>query len=140
MERKNDYLFSILVVISTATIFFIMGFTASSIFGTKHTLVTEIEYVEPEDMEAYIREHYGSLDSLTGSVEKFDLNTVTEEQLMTIPGIGKSYATRILEYRELIGGFTQVEQLAEVEGVGEKRYAQWAIYFTVSEPQTDEEP
>lgn len=46
----------------------------------------------------------------------------TVEQLDTIDGIGPTLATRIVEYRDEHGGFRSVEELQEVEGIGEARF------------------
>ncbi|GAA3241899.1 hypothetical protein GCM10017691_45520 [Pseudonocardia petroleophila] len=53
-----------------------------------------------------------------------DLNTATESQLDSLPGVGPVTAQRILEWRERNGRFTRVEQLREIEGIGERRFAQ----------------
>ncbi|HCH21398.1 MAG TPA: hypothetical protein DEW10_00865 [Bifidobacterium sp.] len=51
---------------------------------------------------------------------KLDLNAVGSEELQTIKGIGPVTAQRILDYRSQIGGFTNVEQLLEIKGIGAK--------------------
>lgn len=63
--------------------------------------------------------------------EKINLNTATKEQLMTVKGIGNTYAERIIAYRESHGGFSSLEQLKEIEGVADKRYEKWSPYLTV---------
>jgi competence protein ComEA len=51
------------------------------------------------------------------------LSTATVEQLDEIDGIGPTLAERIVEYRDAHGGFRSLQELAEVEGIGEKRLA-----------------
>lgn len=50
-----------------------------------------------------------------------NLNTATRLELMELPGIGEVLAGRILTYRLQKGGFSSVEELTEVQGIGEKR-------------------
>ncbi|XP_008419469.1 endonuclease/exonuclease/phosphatase family domain-containing protein 1 [Poecilia reticulata] len=50
--------------------------------------------------------------------ERLNINTATEEELMTLPGVNRSVAQNIVEYRDCIGGFKKVEDLALVSGVG----------------------
>lgn len=61
-----------------------------------------------------------------------NLNTATVAQLETLPGIGKSTAERILEYREKSGGFKKVEDLMNVRGIGEKSFLKLKPLVTVS--------
>ncbi|XP_054710451.1 endonuclease/exonuclease/phosphatase family domain-containing protein 1-like [Uloborus diversus] len=60
-----------------------------------------------------------------------NINTATEEQLMTLPGINRVTAENIVEYRQRIGGFKRVEDLALVSGVGANRLEQFRTEITV---------
>ncbi|OLT06979.1 hypothetical protein BJF90_15530 [Pseudonocardia sp. CNS-004] len=62
---------------------------------------------------------------------KIDINTATVEQLDTLPGVGPVTAQRILEWRTRNGRFTRIEQLREIEGIGERRFAQLREVVTV---------
>jgi competence protein ComEA len=55
---------------------------------------------------------------------RVDLNTATVEQLDALPGVGPVTAQRILEWRTRHGRFARVEQLREIEGIGERRFGQ----------------
>ena len=56
-----------------------------------------------------------------GAGSKVDLNTATEEQLDALPGIGQVTAERIVQWREQHGRFGSVDQLGDVEGIGDTR-------------------
>ena len=58
----------------------------------------------------------------TAAGAKVTLSTATVEQLDALDGIGPTLAQRILQWRDAHGGFKSVEQLREVEGIGEKRF------------------
>lgn len=55
------------------------------------------------------------------AADRIDLNTATQAQLMTLPGIGEVLSQRILDYRAENGPFQAVTELMNVEGIGEKR-------------------
>lgn len=60
-----------------------------------------------------------------------NINTAGVTQLEQIPGVGPVLAQRIVTYREQNGGFTSVEQLTEVSGIGEVTFAQMQPMVTV---------
>ncbi|OLC56569.1 MAG: hypothetical protein AUH92_00005 [Acidobacteria bacterium 13_1_40CM_4_69_4] len=56
------------------------------------------------------------------SGEKVNINTAGVDELVTLPGIGKAYAARIVEYRQKNGPFKKVEDIVNVRGIGEKTF------------------
>ena len=60
-----------------------------------------------------------------------DLNTADATALETLPGIGPALAERILAWRDEHGGFRSVEDLLEVSGIGEGRFAELRDRVTV---------
>jgi competence protein ComEA len=51
-----------------------------------------------------------------------NINAATAEDLQKLPGVGPSYALRILQFRKDNGPFTNPEQLMDVSGIGEKKF------------------
>ncbi|MFM9369582.1 helix-hairpin-helix domain-containing protein [Streptomyces sp. Da 82-17] len=51
------------------------------------------------------------------------LNTATVEQLDTLPGVGPVLAQHIVDYRTQHGGFRSIDELREVNGIGDRRFA-----------------
>ncbi|KQT89694.1 hypothetical protein ASG49_16795 [Marmoricola sp. Leaf446] len=59
------------------------------------------------------------------------LNTATPEQLETLPGVGPVTAGKILDWRSTHGSFTAVDELLEVDGIGDKTLAEIAPHVTL---------
>ena len=55
-------------------------------------------------------------------INSIELNSATQEQLVLLNGIGESYASRILKYREIIGGYVSKQQLLQVYGLDSVLY------------------
>jgi competence protein ComEA len=60
-----------------------------------------------------------------------NLNTANQQQLEQLPRIGPSKAQAIIQLRTQLGGFTSVEQLLQVKGIGEKTFAELRDKVTV---------
>lgn len=73
-----------------------------------------------------------SQEEFMPDVSPLDLNTATEEELTTLPGIGEELARRIVEYREASGPFESVEEIMEVSGIGEGKFADLEGRITVN--------
>ena len=59
----------------------------------------------------------------SGGGRRISLTTATVEQLDQLDGVGPTLAKRIVDYREEHGGFRSVDELKQVDGIGEKRFA-----------------
>lgn len=60
-----------------------------------------------------------------------NINTATQEELDTLPGIGPATATKIIEYRKEKGKFKQKEEIKEVSGIGEAKYEKIKEYISI---------
>ncbi len=65
----------------------------------------------------------------TGKV--VNINTASQSELETLPGIGPSLAKRIVEFRQKNGGFKNPSDLIAVPGIGEKKYEQLKSLISV---------
>lgn len=98
-------------------------------FRTKED-VKKLYVISPEryqQLEPYIVIP-ATKDSLPRNEKKtdnvvYELNTADTSQLVRVKGIGPVFAARIVVYRNRLGGFHHKEQLKEVQGVDEEKYA-----------------
>ena len=66
----------------------------------------------------------GATGAGTDAEGRVDLNRATVADLDGLPGVGPVLADRIVAHRERVGPFTAVEELRDVDGIGESRYAE----------------
>ena len=51
---------------------------------------------------------------------RININTATAQELQTLRGVGPALAQRIVEYRQTSGGFSTIDDLTNVKGIGPK--------------------
>ena len=71
------------------------------------------------------------------TAEKVDVNRATAPELEALPGVGPSLAQRILDYRKEHGPFQRIEDLMNVQGIGEKNFLRIREHVTVGERKPD---
>ena len=59
------------------------------------------------------------------------LNKATAKELESLPGVGPAIAERIVAYRTEQGKFSEISELMEVKGIGEKKLAQLRPHLTL---------
>ncbi len=64
-------------------------------------------------------------------ISKVNINNASIKKLMGLPGIGKTLAGRIIEYREKQGKFNRIEDITNVKGIGKIRFEKIQSQITV---------
>lgn len=63
--------------------------------------------------------------------QTIDINSASATTLMRIPTIGNTFAERIIEYRNSLGGFTSLEQLYEIKGFTINKFSKVLPYLVM---------
>jgi len=77
-----------------------------------------------------------SAPQTTPAPAPLNLNSATKADLEKLPGIGPAMAQRILDYRQKNGAFKKVEELMNVQGIGEKSFLKLRPLVTVAPVKT----
>lgn len=62
---------------------------------------------------------------------KVNINTATQTELETLPGIGPSLALKIINYRKENGKFSNIEEIKNVSGIGDSKYEKLKNYILI---------
>ena len=79
--------------------------------------------------EIVLQDDDNEKNAKTGAI---DINSATIDELTKIPGIGKSTAQKIIDYRETNGGFITKSEIMNVSGIGQKKYDSIKDYIFVN--------
>ncbi|HAX47736.1 MAG TPA: helix-hairpin-helix domain-containing protein [Ignavibacteria bacterium] len=75
-------------------------------------------------------EKTGKVKNLIKPGTKLNLNNSTAAELETLPGIGRVMAERIVEYRESRGLFRNINEIKNVNGIGDKKFLDIKEFIT----------
>lgn len=78
---------------------------------------------------AFLSESITAAPGIEGG--KVNINTASAETLMLLDGIGEVLAQRIIEKRDALSGFTKIEDIMSVTGIGEGMFEKLRDYITV---------
>ncbi len=75
-----------------------------------------------------------SLPVMLFAAEDVDINTADKEALMTLSGVGESFAEKIINYRERNGAFETVQELTQISGIGQSLIEKNKDILTAGQP------
>jgi len=80
----------------------------------------------------FLAKRYASIRpvfSAPRNLAKVELNSADKDLLIGVPGIGEKLALRITEHRQQKNGFSCVEELKDVKGIGDSKFERLAEYL-----------
>ncbi|MBP5564458.1 MAG: helix-hairpin-helix domain-containing protein, partial [Lachnospiraceae bacterium] len=71
------------------------------------------------------------VDTKSDNSGLININSASEEELKTLPGIGDSIAARIVKYRQQNGKFNSIDDIMKISGIKDKLFSKIKEYITV---------
>jgi comEA protein len=93
--------------------------------------VPSIAVTDPEASPALVSDTASPAAAVQPDTDKININTASLTKLDELPGIGPVLSQSIIDYRDKNGSFKSIEQIMDVDGIGEKKYAAMKDMITV---------
>ena len=110
----------------------LLGLGAAAALGL--ALIAWQQQRPPMRVVAGAEPSYAAWDAALDAAARIDLNAATAEELERLPSIGPSLAARIVAHRAARGGFSTVNQVREVPGIGPVIFERVRDRLTVDGP------
>lgn len=123
-----------LIILSAVFIYF--SFSQPRVLLSSESTAEAVSSVSYESQSTEMDTQYDvksgeSADENIGVSFPININTCTAQELTSVEGIGESRAESIIQYREYLGGYTSVDQIKNIKGIGEGLYEKVFPYLTV---------
>ena len=115
--------YQVILAITLGFLFLVAGIFVGR-FTKRGTLSVESSQISTTDPDSN-----STSDAL--STGKINVNKADVDELTLLPGIGETLAQRIVAYRTMNGDFQAIEDLMNVEGIGEVKFSQISNYITI---------
>lgn len=123
-SKKQSLIIIAIALIIIGVILAVFALSQPKVYvDSSHTLVSESQQDDVTEEKQTATEMNVNLP--------LNINTCTYEELLAIEDIGEARASAIIEYRDALGSYTAVEQIKDIEGIGESLYEKISPYLFV---------
>ena len=88
--------------------------------------------IKEREKKAYLKPEWLKKKDVIATIASIDINTTESDILNTVPGLKYPLPYKIISYREKLGGFLNIDQLKEVQGMDDTIYLAVKKYFIIT--------